>query len=407
MASESRIGVRTQSAARRFSIGVAVFFAAMTGLIGTYLPFFPVWLKAIGIESWWIGWITAVPACTRFTVLPFITGFAERRGGLRIAIIAASFATVCGFIAVGLVQAPVAILIAFALTSCVWTPLYPMSDGYALKGVIRYGLDYGPLRLWGSVAFVVGALVCGALVYVVPGPHLIWVIVASGVVMCIASLGLMPIEERPSGARPVRPARWLLRQRPFLAIVAAAALVQGSHAAYYAFASITWQTAGLGGLTIAMLWSLGVLAEIVVFALSPRYGGSPVWLVIAGASGAVVRWIITAYEPPIAILAAVQLMHGMSFGMTHLGTVGLMVRVVPHTIIASGQGYQVAAIGIVTSLAMIGTGALYGAIGLKVYDVMAAMAFVALILMVTMRKQIERAPQPHNAASGGETVLPS
>ena len=54
----------------------------------------------------------------------------------------------------------------------------------------------------------------------------------------------------------------------------AAALIQGSHAAYYAFASINWQAQGLGGLTIAGLWVLGVLAEIVVFALSPRFGCS-------------------------------------------------------------------------------------------------------------------------------------
>ena len=45
--------------------------------------------------------------------------------------------------------------------------------------------------------------------------------------------------------------------------------------AYYIFASITWQQAGFGGLTIAGLWVLGVLAEIVVFALSPRFTLQP------------------------------------------------------------------------------------------------------------------------------------
>src|SRR5204862_135887 len=67
----------------------------------------------------------------------------------------------------------------------------------------------------------------------------------------------------------------LLRDPGFLAIIIAAALIQGSHAAYYAFASITWQASGLDGLTIAGLWVLGVLAEIVVFALSPRFTLAP------------------------------------------------------------------------------------------------------------------------------------
>ena len=53
---------------------------AVFGLIGTHLPFFPVWLKAIGIDPSWIGIMTAVPSVTRFSILPAVTGLAERHG---------------------------------------------------------------------------------------------------------------------------------------------------------------------------------------------------------------------------------------------------------------------------------------------------------------------------------------
>ena len=149
--------------------------------------------------------------------------------------------------------------------------MVPLTDAYALRGVARYGLNYGPLRLWGSAAFVVGALVCGLLVDVIAPRHLIWVIAAMAGLGALVSLGLQPLDHpKPAPATPHR-AGALLRDRGFLAIILAAALIQGSHAAYYTFASITWQAAGLGGLTIAGLWVLGVLAEIVVFALSPRF----------------------------------------------------------------------------------------------------------------------------------------
>ena len=39
---------------------------------------------------------------------------------------------------------------------------------------------------------------------------------------------------------------------------------------------------GMGGLTIARLWALGVLAEIVLFALSPRIKLAPAKLVVIG-----------------------------------------------------------------------------------------------------------------------------
>jgi len=38
-------------------------------MTGVHLPFFTVWLKAIGIDATWIGIITAVPPVTRFTIL--------------------------------------------------------------------------------------------------------------------------------------------------------------------------------------------------------------------------------------------------------------------------------------------------------------------------------------------------
>src|SRR6185437_224721 len=111
----------------------------------------------------------------------------------------------------------------------------------------------------------------------------------------------------------------LLRDRGFLAIIITSALIQSSHSAYYVVASIAWQQEGFGGLTIAGLWILGVLAEIVVFAASPRFILPPAMLVMISASCAVVRWVITAQAPPIAILAPVQLMHGLTFGLTQVG----------------------------------------------------------------------------------------
>ena len=224
--------------------------------------------------------------------------------------------------------------VAYAITACVWTPMVPLTDAYALRGVARYGLNYGPLRLWGSAAFVVGALICGLLVDVIAARHLIWVIAATAGVGALVSLGLKPLDNPKAAPATPHRAGALLRDPGFLAIIFAAALIQGSHAAYYTFASITWQGAGLGGLTIAGLWVLGVLAEIVVFALSPRFTFSPAVLVVIGGLAGVARWVITAQEPSVAVLAGVQLAHGLTYGITQVGTMGLLVRHVP----AAGDG---------------------------------------------------------------------
>jgi PPP family 3-phenylpropionic acid transporter len=106
---------------------------------------------------------------------------------------------------------------------------------------------------------------------------------------------------------------------------------------------------------------------------------------LIGAIGAMLRWTMTAQEPPLAVLAVVQLMHGLSFGMTHLGTVGLLSRIVPHHVLASAQGYLVAAIGMITTLTMIASGLIYARYGQNVYYAMAAMAAAGGFLVIAAR----------------------
>jgi PPP family 3-phenylpropionic acid transporter len=199
MASESQIPIDAQAASKRFATRLALFYGALFGLVGTHLPFFPVWLKAVGIEPGWIGIITAVPAVTRFTALPFVTGMAERRQSLRGALIVSAFGCAIGLLTVGSQHQALAVFVVYALTCSVWTPMTPLTDAYALRGVARYGLNYGPLRLWGSAAFVVGALACGLLVDVIAAKHLIWVIAS------VAVLGALASQRPPRPPRTARP----------------------------------------------------------------------------------------------------------------------------------------------------------------------------------------------------------
>jgi len=374
--------------ARKFAQRLAMFYGTVFGSSGFYLPFFPVWLKAIGIDPAWIGIILAVPSTTRFTTLPFITAFAERHHALRQTMIVCAFLSMIGLAVVGTLREPLAILVVFALTAVVWTPLTALTDGYALKGVVRFGFNYGPLRLWGSAAFVVGALACGLVVNWLDGAQLIWVIVGATVLSAIVSLGLQPLGASVGDGTVLSKASALLRDPGFLAIAGATALIQGSHAGYYTFASITWQAAGYDGLTIAGLWTLGVLAEIVLFALSPRITWAPATLMILGGLGALLRWTLTAQTLPLPVLVVVQLLHGATYGLTQLGTMGLLLQHVPQHVLARAQGYVAACTGLVMSSMAVMSGAVYARYGEGVYYVMAALGFAGTCVIWLGRKHV-------------------
>ncbi|WP_022720622.1 MFS transporter [Rhodopseudomonas sp. B29] len=403
MISDSQIPT-SPADSRHFAARLALFYGATFSIVGTYLPFFTVWLKAIGIEAFWIGAIVAVPAVTRFTILPMITAQAERRNVLRAALISLAFVTAIGFTCLGFVRGPLLVLLVFALTACAWTPMVPLTDGYALKAVARLGLNYGPLRLWGSASFVFGAIISGVLADVIAANQLIFVVAGAAWLGALSGFALPRVAG--SGLQAAVPQRrtTLLRDRRFLLIIAAAAMIQGSHAAYYTFASIVWRGAGLGGSTIAGLWILGVLAEIVVFALSPRFTLAPSLLMLIGAIGAVLRWLIMAHDPPLAVLTGVQLLHGCSFGLTQLGTMGLLLRNVPTHVMARGQGYLTAATGLMMSSGALLSGAVFERGGVAVYYVAAAMALGGAMLIGSAARDLNRSPQPvqpHSAGAGG------
>src|ERR1700692_1317946 len=120
MPPESQIPIGDEATSKRFATRLALFYGTLFGLVGTQLPFFPVWLKAVGIDASWIGIITAVPSVTRFTTLPFVTGFAERRQSLRGVLIATAFLSALGFLVVGTQHQPLLVFLAFAFTACMW-----------------------------------------------------------------------------------------------------------------------------------------------------------------------------------------------------------------------------------------------------------------------------------------------
>ncbi len=132
----------------------------------------------------------------------------------------------------------------------------------------------------------------------------------------------------------------MLRNPAFLAVVLASSMIQSSHALYYGFSTMDWRAGGLDGTVIGMLWGLGVAAEIVLFAFSGRLPKSlrPTTLLAIGGLGAIVRWTAMAFDPPTALLPALQILHAASFGAAHLGMMGFLARAVPRELAATAQG---------------------------------------------------------------------
>src|SRR5262245_48658093 len=176
-----------------FAWRLAGYYAALFMVLGVQVPFLPVWLAAKGLDAASVGVVLAIPMVVRLVAIPLITRVADRHDALRAVIVGASAAAVFGYGALGLASSLVAIALMFAVASSFYTPLMPLADAYALRGLRAYARSYGPVRLWGSVAFIAGSLAAGLLLDVIPPRHLIWIMVAALLITAAAACALAPL----------------------------------------------------------------------------------------------------------------------------------------------------------------------------------------------------------------------
>jgi PPP family 3-phenylpropionic acid transporter len=181
----------------------------------------------------------------------------------------------------------------------------------------------------------------------------------------------------------------LLRMPAFRTLVFAAALILGSHAMHDAFAVIRWTAAGIGASTASLLWSVAVLAEVIVFfAVGPALIR---WLTPAGAIAlaavaAIVRWAVMASTTDLVWLALVQPLHGITFALLHLACMRLLARIVPPGLEGTAQAiYATVGIGAASALLTLLSGILYGQLGAHGFWMMAALCAAALPLTFKLR----------------------
>ena len=375
----------------RTSLRFALFYGAVFFVLGVLLPFWPIWLQSRGLSAADIGIILAVGPWMRILVDPVITRAADHSGGGRRMLVFVAAVSLIAFSGFALVSSFWLILLITLVFAPSYHALIPLGDSQAMSAVLRHGLDYGRLRLWGSVTFILGTLGIGALL-TGRDPDLILIVVGTGLIVVLVTTLLLREQNETRGH-----ARWadvmgFVRQPRFLAFVLAASAVQASHAVLNGFSGIHWKAAGHSELVVGLLWGGSVLVEIILFAFSgavvARLGASR--LLVLGAAAALVRWLILAETTALPGLVVAQLLHAVTFGATYLATMHFIAGNAPEGLKATAQGAYASVSGVVMGLALIASGNLYGAFAGGAFYGMAGLSALALVMAFAVRRQTAR-----------------
>jgi len=381
----------------RFSL----FYLSLFIVVGIQLPYWPVWLRGRGLSATEIGILVATQLWMKVAFNP-VAGHIVDRTGRRRPVLFVLAAGSLGVTALFPLMPNFPSLLALSmLNGALFAAILPVGDNLTMTHVVRNGLDYGRIRLWGSLAFIVTSGVVGRLLDITTPGIVVWLIVGGFVPLCLAVFAL---PDAPPPAATTAPPRlsWLdlLSSPLYWTFLVATALIGASHAVYYGFATLHWSQMGIDHALIGTLWGTGVAAEVALFAFSGRVVRAlgPFRLILLGGVAAVARWTLLAFVTDPWLLFPVQALHAFTFGATHLGAMHIIARHIAPGLAGRAQGlYAAAGNGVVLGLATVAGGRLYASIGGHAFLAMSLMATCGSIAAIVLLRMSRREPAAKTA----------
>ncbi len=366
-----------------YSLRLGAFYGALFLVYGVHLPYLPVWLDWRGLTAEQIAVITAAPFFLRVFITPTVAMLADRTGQHRsivnglawlVLLLALLLTQMESFSTIFLLALPFAISL---------STIVPLTETIAVAGVRAHGLDYGRMRLWGSITFVMAGFVGGWLIDHTSANAVIGCILA-GAIAIVAFAWLLPergASASKAGGGSLEEAGKLVRSPVFLAFLVAAGSAQGAHGMFYTFGALSWHAQGISTAWVGTLWAIAIVGEVALFAYSGnvvrRWG--PETLLVAATAAAILRWALMSLSPPLSALIPLQTLHTLTYGASHLGAMHFISRAVPESAQGTAQAlYATVASGLLMGGATLTSGWLYARVGGEAYLAMAALAAVGL-----------------------------
>ncbi|MFK8075720.1 MAG: MFS transporter [Granulosicoccus sp.] len=395
----------------RVSTYYAVFFLA----IGSVMPFVAIWFESIGISASMSGLILAAPpfAIVLFNII--IGSAADRLKDWRSAIIGCNIiALVVGAWLLFRVE-PVHVLVVWTISGLFVIASSPITDAAALDMTRRRGSDYARIRALGSVGFVVGIVLAGALFDKIGMGSFAWIILLTAALRLLAAYLLPTFRERPqSEHQAVIPddektsinqrlfgglmaGMALFRQPGISSVIFGAALLNASHSFNNVYSVLHWGQLGISNTVSSLLWSAGVVAEIALMwgftGIAKRVSARHCLLLACFIC--TVRWLITGMDPSVWVLFVLQTLHAITFGLTFLASVNFISRRVDADHAAQAQSVLATLTTLFMAIGIWLSGQFYQTFGGQTYWAMAIMALLggALVLNSYRTKLIDVAAE--------------
>jgi PPP family 3-phenylpropionic acid transporter len=327
------------------SFNFALFFFAYYGYVGVFSPYASLYFADKNISATQIGILMSMMQVMRIFG-PNLWGWVADHTRRRVLVLRlTSIAAVCVFTGMFWGESFAYFFALLILLNLFTSAQGPLSEAQMLSAMRGDLTHYGRLRLWGSVGFIVAVMVAGQLLDAF-GIELMPAIALMLLLLVVVAAAGMREEAQPTHPQAMPSVGALLKQREVIAFFASTFLMVAAHAALYVYYSLYLAQIGYSKTVIGLMWSLGVIAEILFFywqaPIFRRYGLR--FLMLMSLAVGVVRFALIGFgAESLALLLLAQVLHAATFGVHHSASVATLQRWFSGPLQARGQALFISA----------------------------------------------------------------
>lgn len=358
----------------RIVLAYLVYF----GAIGASYPYLQVFYRDLGLTFEEIGVLTAIQAGTQLVLGPVWGGFVDRFPRIGVTLPAAAVvATVGGFILFGASDFS-STLVGSMLLFAGLAGIGPTLDARTLETLGPSGRDrYGQVRAFGSLGFVIVALLVGLLLEARGSRSLFWVYLP-GLIATVLVTATIPRRGAMRSVSMRRGAGQVLAAPGIPLFFVGFTIVWTSLTAINAFYSIQVVALGGGTALVGLTWAFGAIIEVPLMYTYPRFASrfGIERLLVFGTLAFVLRAVLGAIATDPIALVLIAPLEGLGFACAFVGGVTVLAAGLPGSLGGTAQGLFSASAGLATILGSVVGGTIAGALGIP--GMFAASAVIGL-----------------------------
>jgi PPP family 3-phenylpropionic acid transporter len=359
-----------------------------------YLPgavssvFLGIWLSQHGLPADQIGLINSIPMLCLLLLNVLVGRLADRAKDWRSVILIISL--LGGLAPLGLfaVSEFWGILLVWCMCTMTNGLIPPLVDAATVRMTRRNGSDFGTVRAWATIGYVVGAGGIGILL-TFWGPQAFALLYVLMSVLRAGAAFLLPRFRAPETKVTLAQAAPTARLRDSLQVwfvlpLIAFALVNSSNSLIGGFAGLIWHQNGVPDYYIGPLLAVAATAEAIMMFAWRRFGGRITArnMILAACVAGLVRFTIMAFNPPVQVLFVIQTLHAFSFGLGYFGVVHFIANWTSESNAAEAQSFANTLQQGASMLALVVFGALMVHVGSYAFFYSTIASIVAIVCVL-------------------------